>query len=165
MLIGGIVGVHGLKGALKTVIHSDSLSIFEPGDPIHVKLPGGGETVYTLKAIRPHKRIALCFLEGIDGADSARELVGAELFMDRDRFPELDEETWYWTDLIGLSVFSVEEEFLGRVESILQTGSNDVYVVKKPGGAGEILVPALSSVVLSVDIAGKTMHVDLPEGL
>ncbi len=165
LLIGEIVGVHGLKGALKTRVYAESLAFFQPGDLILIKEPEGREAQYTLTDAKPHKRIALFYLEGVDGADSARKFVGSELYIDRDRLPELDEETWYWTDIIGLSVYTVEEELLGRVESIIQTGSNDVYVVKKPSGEGEILVPALESVVDSVDIESGVMHVDLPEGL
>ncbi len=131
LLIGGIVGLHGLKGVLKARLYAESLSIFQPGDLIHVKEPGGREVSYTLTDAKPHKRIALIFLKGIDGADSARKLVGAELYIDRTRLPELDEETWYWSDIIGLSVYTVDEALLGRIESIIRTGSNDVYVVKK----------------------------------
>ncbi|MCP4687769.1 MAG: 16S rRNA processing protein RimM [Desulfobacterales bacterium] len=165
MSIGEIVGVHGLKGALKARIHAEILSIFQPGDSILIRASVGREAVYTIDAARPHKRIALLFLKEIDGADSARELVGAELFVDRDRLPEIEEDAWYWSDIIGLSVYTMEEEFLGRLTSIIQTGSNDVYVVKNDSGAGEILIPAIESVVRSVDIPGKTMRVDLPEGL
>ena len=57
----------------------------------------------------------------------------------------------------------MEGEDLGEVAEILETGSNDVYVVR--GAAGEILVPALSKVVREIDIASGLMVVDLPEGL
>ena len=75
----------------------------------------------------------------------------------------MDEDTYYWFDLIGIEVYTKTEEFLGRIESILETGSNDVYVVKKH--EKEVLIPALKSVVLEIDLEHKLMQVDLPEGL
>ena len=72
-----------------------------------------------------------------------------------------------WVDLMGLSVYSLEEDYLGELRSIVQTGSNDVYVVKRVDGTTEIevLVPALASVVKEIDLDKRLMRVDLPEGL
>jgi 16S rRNA processing protein RimM len=65
--------------------------------------------------------------------------------------------------LIGIEVVTTTGEILGRIESIIETGSNDVYVVKSD--ENEVLIPALESVVLDVDLEHKRMQVDLPEGL
>ncbi len=90
-------------------------------------------------------------------------MIGGELFIPQSELPELDEDTYYWFDLIGIEVYTKTEEFLGRIESIIETGSNDVYVVKKH--KKEVLIPALESVVLEIDLEHKRMQVDLPEGL
>ena len=68
---------------------------------------------------------------------------------------------------MGLSVYSLAEDYLGELSSIVQTGSNDVYVVKRMDGTTEIevLVPALASVVKAIDLDKRVMRVDLPEGL
>ena len=86
-----------------------------------------------------------------------------ELFIPQSELPELDEDTYYWVDLIGMKVYTTTDQFLGRIESILETGSNDVYVVKKH--ETEVLIPALESVVLEIDLEHNRMQVDLPEGL
>jgi 16S rRNA processing protein RimM len=74
---------------------------------------------------------------------------------------------FYWSDIIGLSVFDMAGDYIGRVTSIIQTGSNDVYVVKCPesGNRKEVLVPALAWVVKEIDLNKKIMRIDLPEGL
>ncbi|MEE8480397.1 MAG: ribosome maturation factor RimM, partial [Desulfobacterales bacterium] len=79
----------------------------------------------------------------------------------------LEDGSYYWFDIIGLSVFITDGKCIGNVESIFPTGSNDVYVVKNPNNDldSEILVPALESVVLSIDLKNKKMHVNLPDGL
>jgi 16S rRNA processing protein RimM len=90
-------------------------------------------------------------------------MVGCDLFIKKSELPELEEGTYYWFDLIGIDVYTTQEEYLGRIASIVETGSNDVYVVKN--GEQEILIPALETVVLDIDLGKKQMRVDLPEGL
>ena len=89
------------------------------------------------------------------------------MFIERKRLPEPEEDTYYWSDLIGLSVFSEQGQSLGKIKTIMRTGSNDVYVVqdRSDGETRETLVPALKSVVLEVNLEQRTMHVILPEGL
>jgi len=77
--------------------------------------------------------------------------------------PELGEDTHLWFDLIGMAVYTTEDKYLGRIESIIETGSNDVYVVQDH--EKEVLIPALESVVVDIDLEHKRMRVDLPEGL
>jgi 16S rRNA processing protein RimM len=105
----------------------------------------------------------LLTLEGIDSRNLADSLKGCELLIKRTELPELEENTYFWEDIIGLSVYTADDVFLGRIESIIETGSNDVYVVKD--GKNEVLVPAMESVVLKIDLDQKTMKVNLPEGL
>ena len=77
--------------------------------------------------------------------------------------PSAPEDEYFHYQLLGMSVRTEDGEALGALEEILETGSNDVYVVRGPGG--EVLVPALATVVLQVDVDGAEMVVRLPEGL
>ena len=70
----------------------------------------------------------------------------------------------YWTDIIGLSVYRADGNYLGRITSILPTGSNDVYIVSDEKNK-ETLIPALESVVREIDLKNNRMQVQLPEGL
>jgi len=163
ILVGKITGVHGLKGTNKLLSYAESLSLFKPGGSILVRRPNGREKSYTIEWVKPHSKIALLCFKGITDRDAAKDLVGSELYTAKAGLPKLEPDTYYWFDLIGLDVFTTEEEFLGRIESIIETGSNDVYVVKTDDA--EVLIPALESVVLSIDLEGRRMQVDLPEGL
>ena len=102
-------------------------------------------------------------LKGVTDRERAEELIGAELFIPETELPELDEDTYYWFELIGIEVYTTEGYYLGRITTILPTGSNDVYVVKD--NKKEVLIPALESVVLDIDLELKRMRLDLPEGL
>ncbi|MEN8246765.1 MAG: ribosome maturation factor RimM [Thermodesulfobacteriota bacterium] len=164
--MGKIVGVHGIKGTLKVYSYAESASRFKPGNS--VMLEGGGlEKAFTIAWAKPHHKTVLVAFEGVTTRNRAEELVGLELFVDRDSLETLDEGVYYWSDIIGLAVYTVEDEYLGRVASVMQTGSNDVYVVKNVQGQtpDEILVPALEWVVREIDVDRKVMRVDLPEGL
>lgn len=161
--IGKIVGTHGVKGTIKVYSYVESLDLFKPGGLVLIRNPKGLEKTYAIKWVKPHKRIILLSLEEIININLAETLIGSELFVEKAALPELEDGTYYWADIIGLSVFTTDEKYLGRVESIIATGSNDVYVVKDKDN--EILIPAIESVVESIDLKQKTMRVDLPKGL
>jgi 16S rRNA processing protein RimM len=163
VLIGKIVGVHGIKGTNKLRSYAESLTLFSPGRVIILRDLYGREASHTIIWAKPHTGTPLILFKGIENRDQAHALIGAELFIHQSELPELEEDTYYWFDLIGIEVYTRSNEFLGRIESIMETGSNDVYVVK--GHEKEVLIPALESVVLEVDLKHKRMQVDLPEGL
>jgi len=165
--IGKIVGVHGLKGVLKVFSYAESIARYTPGMSLHLKDFRGKRFILKIVWAKPHSKTILLSLEGIRNRDQAEELVGSELFMEKAELEVLEEGTYYWTDLMGLSVYSLAGDYLGEVSAIVQTGSNDVYVVKRRNGTTEIevLIPALTSVVREIDLAQRIMRVDLPEGL
>ena len=161
--IGKVVGTHGVKGTLKVSSDSESWSLFCPGSPISIQNSDGSVKSWQIKWIRPHKRIMLLSLEGVSDLDRARSFKGAQVLVGKTDLPQLEEGAYYWFDLIGLRVFLINGTSLGNIESIIETGSNDVYVVRD--GNRETLIPALETVVKVVDLENKTMQVDLPEGL
>jgi 16S rRNA processing protein RimM len=158
-----IVGVHGVTGTNKIFSYAESLSIFTPGLSILVCRPDGLERNYEINWVKPHARVALLSLNGVTNRDQAKALVGSELYFEKARLPKLAEGVYYWFDLIGLQVYTAENKYIGRLDSIIDTGSNDVYVVRC--NQKEILIPAIESVILSIDIEQKQMRVELPEGL
>jgi 16S rRNA processing protein RimM len=163
VVIAKIVGVHGVKGTLKIHSYAESLEIFQPGTIISVSSADGRKKDYEIEWIKPHSRGALLALGSISDRDQAMTLIGAELQIDKAALPELETDVFYWYELIGLQVFTINDRYLGRLESIIETGANDVYVVKKD--RREILIPALKSVVQVIDIKANLMRVDLPDGL
>ncbi len=161
--IGKIVGLHGFKGVLKLRSYVESAAFFGPGQKIWVRNTRDEFHHCTIVWVKPHKRGFLFFLKEVFTAEESRGLIDAELFVEREKMPEPEEGQYYWVDLLGLMVFTVDGLYLGRLENIFTTGSNDVYVVKD--SKKEILIPALESVVRKIDLTGKTMCVQLPEGL
>ncbi|MFH0998923.1 MAG: ribosome maturation factor RimM [Pseudomonadota bacterium] len=164
MTIGKIVGVHGIKGYVKIHCEADSFSVFAPGHSVIVRDSKGRTRVTEIVDARPQGRMRLLLLKGVLDRNMAEMLPGSDLLVEKTRLPELEPDTYYWSDIVGMSVVSVDDHPVGTVVSLIETGSNDVYVVQTPG-AGEILIPAIASVVLEIDLNRKIMRVNLPEGL
>lgn len=171
VLIGKIVAAHGIKGAVKVISYAESIDIFRSIDVLWTTSDSQSEhrTYDRLKVnwIKPHKNSIRMGLSKIGDRNQAEAMVGRELFLEKSRLPELEDDTYYWFDLIGLNVMTAKDEVLGRIEAILPTGGNDVYVVKgcDDNNRNEVLIPAVASVIRRIDLAKKIMVVDLPEGL
>jgi 16S rRNA processing protein RimM len=161
--IGKIVGVHGMKGYLKVFSSAESTGPFEPGKHLTMKRPDGEMQTVKVVASQTYKKLLRIAFEDITDRSAAETLIGGELYIDRSELPEPEEGSWYWCDLIGLEVYGVDDTYLGRIENVFATGSNDVIVVKN--GKTEILIPVIESIIYSVDLEGKKVTVDLPEGL
>ncbi|MBI5581029.1 MAG: 16S rRNA processing protein RimM [Deltaproteobacteria bacterium] len=163
VLIGQIVGVHGMGGNLKLRSYAESEDIFAPGRLLLAARGDGTEKIYEVNWVQAHGRTMLLSLKGVADRRQAEDLVGWDLFIEKAMLPELDPGTYYWDDLIGMDVYDGNGVRLGRLESIFRTGSNDVYVVADAGR--ELLVPAIASVVTAVDLTARRIDVNLPEGL
>jgi len=162
-LVGKIAGAHGVKGTSKISVYVESLTIFKPGTILLVCSPDGSEKGYEIDWIKPHSNGALLALKNVTSREQAKTLAGSELYIKRARLPKLEDGAYYWFDLIGLKVYTRNDRYLGCLDAIIETGANDVYVVKKDDR--EILIPALKSVVREIDIGSRIMRVQLPEGL
>jgi len=162
LLIAEIVGVHGIRGNLRVCSYAESDDIFTPGMSARLR-NDDQEILCTIKEVSPYRRGLLLCLEGVDDRNRAESLVGYGIYIEKSRLPAPEEGSYYWSDIIGLSVFDKGEVFLGKVDSLIPTGSNDVYVVKN--GKREILIPAIASVVTEIDPEKGIMRVELPEGL
>ena len=157
--VGQIVSVHGISGAVKAKVLSDVAYRFDVGQVIHIR----SDPYSILSSTRvPTERVILKFRD-IDSLSAARGLVGELVTVPEASVPPLPEGEYFHFQLLGLRVFTEEGEDLGLLSDILETGSNDVYVVS--GGSGELLIPALAEVIRKVRVAEGTMVVRLLPGL
>ncbi|MDY0220839.1 MAG: ribosome maturation factor RimM [Desulfobacterium sp.] len=164
--LGVVTGVHGVKGLVRVRSFAESFDTFEAGLEMVVQKAGNKGERHTILKASPHKKGLLIQFAGVD-RNIAETLVGAEILVERDRLPEPEADSYFWEDLIGLRVTDKTLGALGTIDSIMETGSNDVFVVKNKtvDSDQEFLVPALASVVIEIDLDRGEMVVDLPEGL
>jgi 16S rRNA processing protein RimM len=163
-----VVAPHGIHGVLKVYSYAASTTCYTEQDNLLLIDPSGCEHHFKVLWVKLHKNSLRLALKDIATRTQAEELVGCIIWISKKSLPPLDEEdTNYWFDLIGMSVFGQNNEYLGQITEIIETGANDVYVVKTPKDypVKEILLPALTSVVIEVDTVGKRMRVELPKGL
>ncbi len=158
--IGKVVRAHGLKGQLKVIPYGETLSSLGAGEMITACLADGSSLQLTIVEARPHQKAFLLRSREINSVDEACDLVGAELCVPESRLPPTAPDEFYWYQLIGLEVASTDGQQLGTLQEILETGSNDVYVVRQ--GDEEILIPATEEVVREVDLQRRLMIVHLP---
>jgi 16S rRNA processing protein RimM len=163
LALGEIVGIHGIKGRLKVLSYAESVEPFAPGKKLILSRKGTPVGTFAVASCRPHKGIILIELDGIQSIEAAEVFVGCELLVDKKSLPRLEKVHYYWFEIIGLEVYTLDNRALGRVRAVFPTGSNDVYVVRD--AEKEVLIPALDSVVVDIDLKKRIMKVDLPEGL
>lgn len=161
VLIGEVLRPHGLSGEFRVYPVTNNPKRFLKLQEVILR---HGETNQRFKVIKARLQMenVLLAVEGIDSPEQAEKYRGWEVRIDRSEVPPL-KEGWYYFELEGMQVYQ-GEVLLGILSQVLETGANDVYIVKGNKGE-EICVPALKSVVQNVDVPGKRMDVILPPGL
>lgn len=163
VVLGKIVSVHGIRGAVKVYSHTDPLdNVLDY--PEWILRKGGMQQQASVVAGRVQGRILVVQLKGLDDRDKALELVDWEICVPQAELPALDDGEFYWHQLEGLQVVTLDGKLLGRIDHLLETGSNDVMVVKPCAGSldqRERLLPYLPDLyVKHIDLTDGVMQVD-----
>jgi len=116
-----------------------------------------------IRSVRPHKGNVLLAFNGCETPEEARKYRGALIKIKSSESPKLPEGIYYQYQIIGLDVYTIEGDYLGKIVNIVETGSNDVYVVK--GDDRECLIPAIKDAVREIDLESKKMIVKLMEAV
>ncbi len=152
---------HGVRGDILFSITTDFPERLRPGTVVYI---GDDKQVLKITRRRPHNDGIIFGFEGVSTPERAAKYTGKMVFVPAEGRPPLPEGEYYHHQIIGLEVFDETDQRLGLVSEILETGANDVYVVKNSAGR-EILLPALEKVVLKIDLERQMMKVHLLPGL
>ena len=156
---GKIVTTHGIKGEVKIMPYTDTPELLCEFERLFI---GREKTELYIERSRVSKNMVIAKIEGIDTVEAAEKYRNKLLYMHRDAL-ELDENTYFIQDLIGMEVKDADTDFVyGKITDVLQNGANDVYVIE---GDREYLVPAIPDVVISTDIESDLMIIRPLEGL
>ena len=158
--LGAIQGVFGIKGWLKIfsycrpkeqILNYQQWELRVSNDASH----------YDLQEGKVHGNGIVAKLENIDDRSQAEELIGSEIWLAKENLPVLLNDEVYWYQLEGLDVINLEGELLGYVNKMLETGANDVMVVRNRTDKQEILIPYIyEQVIRNVDLEKKLITVD-----
>ena len=161
--VGKIVNTHGLKGEVKVVTWTDSPDVFEDLEYVFAK-KRKDEIKLTLKSIKYQKNNIIVKFAEINSIDDAETYKNSVLTADRDMLGELPEGVYYIADLIGCEVFDENNNKLGEISDVFNTGANDIYAVSRPQNK-DLLIPVIDETIVNVDIKNKRVDVKLIEGL
>lgn len=157
--IGKIVNTHGLRGEIKIQPWCDDSTIFEDIDYVIID---GKE--YDILGVKYHKSSVILKLSGIADINEAEKYRNKTIFVTREMLGELPGGTYYICDLLGCGVQTVSGRFLGKIDDVIKTGSNDVYSVKNENGK-QFLIPVIDEVIKNVDIENKMIIIEPLKGL
>jgi len=165
--IGKIVGAHGINGMMLIFPLTDFPERFFNMKELVADKPGRPRRTLEVKSIRPYEGKGTLFFEayGVTDRDAAEALKGSIITIAAEDRVELSEDEYWTDDIVGISVVEAATgKPLGRVEEIIFTGSNDVYMVRTGDGKLQPL-PAIGDAVKNVDVEKSVMTVVIPEGL
>jgi len=156
---GKITSTHGIRGEVKIYPYTDDVDNILNLKKIYIE-----SKEYKVNSIRFHKNMFITKIMGINTANEAETFRNKLVQREIDENEELEEDTYYIKDLIGLDVYLENNQLFGKIKDVFQTGANDVYVIQTVDEK-EVLIPAIKSVVKDVDIDGNKMIIELMEGL
>lgn len=152
---------HGVKGEIVMDLHTDFPERMKSGRKLFI---GEERQPVTLTSVRPHQSGLLVKFKGVETPEQAGKFRNQWVYVKKSDLPPLSEGQLYQFELLGFLVVDEDGNPLGELVEILETGANDVYVVRDDSGR-EILLPNIPSVILDLEPASRTMRVHLLEGL
>lgn len=163
LVVGRFLGPHGIKGWVKVMSHTEPRENLGQYRPWWVQRGADWQAIEGVR-LKAQGKGLIAKLPGIDDPETARTLSGSEIGIKATQRPELPKGEYYWSDLEGLRVETLNGEWLGCVDHLLETGANDVLVVDpKPGSLDDRqrLIPYLpDQVIREIDLASGVMTVD-----
>ncbi len=157
LAVGLLRRAHGLKGEMLMDVWTEFPERLRAGKRVYI---GEQHVPHRIRAARAMDQMRLVHLEGLNSPEDAIPFRNQVMYVRADELPRLPEGRYYHHELIGMTVVDEAGQVLGVLSQILETGANDVYVVN--GEGGELLLPAIQEVVLTIDVAERRMKVRPP---
>lgn len=164
IIVGKLGSSYGIRGWLRVFSFTEDPDSLFDYKPWYILRAGKWQEV-EVESFKPHNQDTIVKLKGIDDRDEANLLTNYEIYVNAQDLPDLDEGDFYWKDLIGCKVVTINGYDLGQVTDLMETGSNDVLVVKAnlkdAFGAKERLIPFVEEQFIKyVDLSAKQITVD-----
>ena len=158
--IGKITNTHALRGEVKIQPWCDDPEIFFDLESIIAN-----DVCYKIERARIHKGMIIAKLDGVENINEAELLKNTVIEVERQQLGELPPGVYYIADLLGCRVETKEGKYLGSIDDVIKTGSNDVYLLKDTKSGKPILIPVLEETIFNVDTDNKLIKVKLLKGL
>jgi 16S rRNA processing protein RimM len=160
IIIGKINGLYGIRGWVKIFSYTNPITQILEYSPWQLCLQGQWQTVSMYEG-KAHGKGIIARLESSHDRDEAARLLGADIAIYRSQLPPVSEDEYYWSDLLGLTVINHDGITLGTVDHLLETGANDILVIK---GEKEYLIPfVLERIILEIDLTQRIIRAEWDE--
>lgn len=159
LVLGKLRRAHGVRGEIPLEVYTQMLELLLPESVVYV---GEDRQPYTIEAIRWKQELLLLKFEEINDRTVVSELTNELVYVNTEALPALSEDEFYYHEIIGMRVFEEGGLFLGVLTEIIETGANDVYLIKNDAGE-EILIPATEEMILEIDPDQEKMIVSRME--
>lgn len=156
VVVGRFGRVHGVRGDIHVISFTEPAHNILDYHPWLIEKNGQWQSV-TIASTKLHNQEIIAHIKDCDDRDLAKRYTNKDIAVPQDALPKLNKQEYYWSELIDLTIINQRGENLGQVTEILETGSNDVLVVK---GSTEHLIPYRKEVILKVDLGSNTITVD-----
>jgi len=163
IIIGKVVSTQGNKGEVNVLPLTDSIDRFKNLANVFLRNKNG-QTVVNIEKIRIQKDMVVLKLKDIENIEEAKTIVGSFLEVERKNAVKLPKDTYFIFEIIGLEVYNENNVFLGKVENVISTGSNDIYIVKDKNEK-ELFIPAIREVVKDINLEKKRITINIVDGL
>lgn len=161
--VGVITSTHGVRGEVKVFPTTDDRNRFKKLKTVILDL-GKEQKTLTIEQVKFFKNMVILKFKGLDNINDVEMWRQKDLLITREQAVKLQPDENFIVDLIGLEVMTDDGSRLGVMSDVLQTGANDVYVVKMENGK-EVLLPAIKDCILDVDLEKGEMLVHVLDGL
>ncbi|MBR1572943.1 MAG: 16S rRNA processing protein RimM [Lachnospiraceae bacterium] len=159
--VGAITSPHGVHGEAKVYPMTDDVKRFKKLKEVYL---GDDKRLLHISSVKFFKNMVILKFDEFTTPEEIDKIRKVGLYVTRDMAVKLQKDEYFIADLIGLEVYSDEDKLIGELTDVMQTGANDVYVVKTQSG-NEILIPAIKDCILEVSIEESRMLVHLLPGL
>ena len=156
LLVGKINGFFGIQGWVKVFSYTKPRVNILSYSPWSIDVDGELKQI-EIKTGREQSKTIVAHIKGIDTREESQKLIGKDIYIDKEQLPKLKKGEYYWHELIGFEVLNQDKEKLGLVDYFVETGSNNVLVVK---GKKERWIPYIEPYLVSVDSLNKVIFVD-----
>ncbi len=161
--IGEIANTHGIRGEVKVYPTTDDVARFKKLKKCILETKQG-EMLLHVESCKFFKQFAILKFKEFNNINEVEQYKHCGLYVEREDAVKCEEDEYYIADLVGCTVYNEDDSELGDLVDVIQTGANDVYVVRMESGK-ELMIPAIKECILSVSITERRVKVHLLKGL
>lgn len=161
--VGAITQTHGIRGEVKVFPMTDDVKRFKKLKEVILDT-GKEKLTLEIEGVKFFKQFAILKFKGFDNINDIERYKGKSLYVTRENAVKLGRDEYFIADLIDLEVYDEDENYLGILTNVIETGANDVYEVRFEDGR-EVLFPAIKQCILDIDMTNRKMKVHIMDGL